>query len=246
MVRNWYDSLNKMAKKSLKGSVSIASVDGRFRLRWSHFNDLGRQKRFFLPAGIVNDTNRAVASFFALKTLLICTDCDSMPTITGSFHAGVQTPISSSLAKSPAFTPFGAPSPVGKPPLPPSPRPANAPATPPSKTPSLRSDSANSESDSEAPKETLVISVPIELRGGFAEPDLSPEEDRVKALTAVKAVVGDLKTCGDGKVELEKSDPGGAVGPPRRARRLLVARPDADQDPAELCVVSEATNVFDL
>ncbi len=65
LVRNWYDCLSKMAKKSPKGSVAISSVDGRFRLRWNHFDELGRQKRFTLSCGMVNATNRTVAKRLA-------------------------------------------------------------------------------------------------------------------------------------------------------------------------------------
>jgi hypothetical protein len=54
---------------------------------------------------------------------------------------------------------------------------------------------------------------PTEIRGGSAEPELSPEEDRVRALTAVTAVVGDLKSCGEGKVEIEKKSRGEEMDP---------------------------------
>ncbi|GAQ81276.1 PAS/LOV protein [Klebsormidium nitens] len=131
-------------------------------------------------------------------------------------YIGVQTPISQSLAKSPAFTSSGAPSPVGKPPLPPSPRPANGPPTPPPSTASPRLGSPEPETTVE---DTVQIAVPMELIGGSAEPDLSPPEDRVKALTAVKAVVGDLKTCGEGKVEFEKVSRGEPLDP--KAARVV-------------------------
>lgn len=54
-----------MAKKSPKGSVSITEVDGRFRLRWSHFDEIGRQKRYTLAAGAVNTPNRTTAEILA-------------------------------------------------------------------------------------------------------------------------------------------------------------------------------------
>nr|AML77084.1 putative LOV domain-containing protein [Interfilum paradoxum] len=126
-------------------------------------------------------------------------------------YVGVQTPISASLARSPAFTPTGAPTPPGatKPPLPPaSPKPAGSllspqsSLSPPEKT-----------SPGKRPAVTVEITVPMEIRGGSAEPDLSPEEDRARALTAVQAVVGDLKSCGEGKVEVQRGTRGEELDP---------------------------------
>ncbi|MBD1848402.1 tyrosine-type recombinase/integrase [Cyanobacteria bacterium FACHB-63] len=54
-----------MGSKSPKGSVAITEVDGRFRLRWSHFDELGRQKRFTISAGAANEVNRSVAERLA-------------------------------------------------------------------------------------------------------------------------------------------------------------------------------------
>lgn len=67
MVRNWFDLFNDMATKSPKGSVSVTPVDGRFRLRWSYFDELGRQKRFTISAGAVNEVNRIAAEKLARK-----------------------------------------------------------------------------------------------------------------------------------------------------------------------------------
>jgi integrase len=54
--------------KAKKGSVSISDVDGRFRLRWTYFDELRRVKRYTLAAGAVNETNHTAAEKLA-KTI---------------------------------------------------------------------------------------------------------------------------------------------------------------------------------
>lgn len=54
-----------MVSKSPKGSVAVAVVDGRLRLRWQAYDVQNRQKRFTLTYGAANATNQIAAEILA-------------------------------------------------------------------------------------------------------------------------------------------------------------------------------------
>ncbi|MBD2078806.1 tyrosine-type recombinase/integrase [Leptolyngbya sp. FACHB-17] len=58
-------SFQAMGTRTPKGNVAIEVVDNRYRLRWSYFDEVGRQKRFTVSIGSANGINRSVAERLA-------------------------------------------------------------------------------------------------------------------------------------------------------------------------------------